>query len=110
MARVVHFTKEGDFVGRAAAEAGLTEGARVLVGLTSEGRRAGRAGYAIVDGDTVVGEITSGALSPTLGHPIAMAYVDPQYSEPGTVLDIDVRGSKIPATVTALPFYKREKN
>lgn len=110
LARVVHFTKEGDFVGRAAAEAGPAEGARVLVGLTSEGRRAGRAGYAVVDGDTVVGEITSGALSPTLGHPIAMGFVDPQYSEPGTVLDIDVRGSKIPATVTALPFYKREKN
>ena len=110
LARVVHFTKEGDFVGRAAAEAGLPEGARVLVGLTSEGRRAGRAGYALVDGDTVIGEITSGALSPTLGHPIAMGFVDPKYSEPGTVLDIDVRGSKIPATVTALPFYKREKN
>ena len=110
LARVVHFTKEGDFVGRAAAEAGVADDARVLVGLTSEGRRAGRAGYALVDGDTVVGEITSGALSPTLGHPIAMAFVDPKYSEPGTVLDIDVRGSKIPATVTALPFYKREKN
>lgn len=110
LGRTVHFTKEGDFVGRAAAEAGVADDARVLIGLSSEGRRAGRAGYAVVDGDTVVGEITSGALSPTLGHPIAMAYVDSQYSEPGTVLDIDVRGSKIPATVTALPFYKREKN
>lgn len=110
LARVVHFTKEGDFVGRAAAEAGPPEGARVLVGLSSEGRRAGRAGYALLSGDAVVGEVTSGALSPTLGHPIAMAFVDPQYSEPGTVLDLDVRGSRIPATVTALPFYKREKN
>lgn len=110
LGRVVHFTKEGDFVGRAAAEAGPGENARVLVGLTSEGRRAGRAGYAVVSGETSVGEITSGALSPTLGHPIAMAFVDPQFSEPGTVLDIDVRGSRIPATVTALPFYKREKN
>jgi aminomethyltransferase len=110
LARVVHFTKEGDFVGRAAAEDGPPEGARVLVGLASEGRRAGRAGYAVVAGDSVVGEVTSGALSPTLGHPIAMAFVAPQYSEPGTVLDLDVRGTRIPATVTALPFYKREKN
>lgn len=110
LARVVHFTKESDFVGRAAAEAGPAEGARVLVGLTSDGRRAGRAGYALLAGDATVGEITSGALSPTLGHPIAMAFVDPQYSEPGTVLDLDVRGSRIPATVTALPFYTREKN
>lgn len=110
LGRVVHFTKEGDFVGRAAAEAGLAAGTRVLVGLASEGRRAGRAGYSLLSGDTVVGEITSGALSPTLGHPIAMGFVDPQFSEPGTVLDMDVRGSRIPATVTALPFYKREKN
>jgi aminomethyltransferase len=110
LGRVVHFTKEGDFVGRAAAEAGLPEGSRMLVGLVSEGRRAGRAGYVVVDGETPVGEITSGALSPTLGYPIAMAYVDPKYSEPGTVLDLDIRGTRIPATVTALPFYKREKN
>ncbi len=110
LGRVVHFTKEGDFVGRAAAEAGPPEGAHVLVGLASEGRRAGRAGYSVFAGDAAVGEITSGALSPTLEHPIAMAFVDPQHSEPGTVLDIDVRGTRIPATVTALPFYTREKN
>ncbi len=110
LARVVHFTKEGDFVGRAAAEAGPPEGARVLVGLVSEGRRAGRAGYGVLAGDVLVGEVTSGALSPTLGVPIAMAFVDPQHSGPGTVLDLDVRGTRIPAIVTALPFYKREKN
>ena len=56
-----------------------------------------------------VGEITSGALSPTLGHPIAMAFVSPRLSEPGTELTIDVRGTRIPATVTALPFYRRNK-
>ncbi len=110
LGRVVHFTKEGDFVGRAAAEAGPPDNARVLVGLVSDGRRAGRAGYAVVDGETPVGEITSGALSPTLGYPIAMAYVGAKYAEPGTALDIDIRGTKVPATVTALPFYKREKN
>ncbi len=110
LARVVHFTKEGDFVGRSAAEAGPKEGARVLVGLVSEGRRAGRAGYPVVADGSVVGEVTSGALSPTLGHPIAMAFVDPEFSEPGTVLNLDIRGTMIPATVTALPFYKREKN
>lgn len=110
LGRVVHFTKEGDFVGRAAAEAGLPDGSRMLVGLVSDGRRAGRAGYAVVHGGTPVGEVTSGALSPTLGYPIAMAYVDAAYVEPGTVLDLDIRGTMVPATVTALPFYKREKN
>ena len=109
LGRVVALAKEGDFVGRAAIEAGAPAGSRVLVGLTAEGRRAGRAGYALYSGDEVVGEITSGALSPTLGHPIAMAYVDPASAAPGTTLDIDVRGSRIPATVVTLPFYKREK-
>ena len=56
--------------------------------------------------DGVVGEITSGALSPTLGYPIAMAYVDATLTEPGTVLDLDVRGTRVSATVVPLPFYK----
>ncbi len=110
LGRVVALSKEADFPGRAAVEAGPPEGARVLVGLTTEGRRAGRAGYPVLsaDGDAV-GEITSGALSPTLGHPIALAFVDPQSSTPGTALAIDVRGTRIPATVTTLPFYSRKK-
>lgn len=86
-----------------------TPGARVLVGLASEGRRAGRAGYPVLRGDTVVGEVTSGALSPTLGHPIAMAYVDADASAVGTELSLDVRGTAIPATVVPLPFYSRKK-
>lgn len=84
--------------------------ARVLVGLVAEGRRAGRAGYAVVAEDgTPLGEITSGALSPTLGHPIAMAFVDPSSAEEGTAVFLDVRGTRIPATVTPLPFYRRKK-
>ena len=59
------------------------------------------------DAETPIGEITSGALSPTLGHPIAMAFVPPALAEPGTALFIDVRGTRIPATVTTLPFYRR---
>ncbi len=109
LGRVVHLTKVGNFVGRTAVEAGPQEGARVLVGLVSDGRRAGRAGYPVVSGDATVGIVTSGALSPTLGHPIMMAYVDPALAAPGTELAVDVRGTAIPATVTALPFYKREK-
>ena len=81
----------------------------MLVGLAADGKRAGRAGYDVLRGDRVVGTITSGALSPTLGIPIAMAYVDPDVAEPGTALELDVRGSRIPATVVPLPFYKREK-
>ncbi|MGA7147788.1 MAG: glycine cleavage system aminomethyltransferase GcvT [Microbacterium sp.] len=106
MGRVVAVDKS-DFVGKAGLAADASADAPVLVGLVSEGKRAGRAGYAVLHGDDRVGEITSGALSPTLGHPIAMAFVSPAVSEPGTELDIDVRGTRIRATVTALPFYRR---
>lgn len=105
LARVVSAGDE-DFVGKGGCDPGPD--APVLVGLVAEGRRAGRAGYAVLDAEGArVGEITSGALSPTLGHPIAMAFVAPGVSAPGTELAIDVRGVRIPATVTALPFYRR---
>ncbi|MEO5316375.1 glycine cleavage system aminomethyltransferase GcvT [Pseudarthrobacter sp. CC12] len=111
---VVALSKEGDFVGKAAlaakkeAGAGSTSGRR-LVGLKGKGRRAGRAHYPVLkDGDTV-GEVTSGQPSPTLGYPIAMAYVHVDYSAPGTALDIDLRGKAEPFEVVDLPFYRRAK-
>ncbi|WP_455904508.1 glycine cleavage system aminomethyltransferase GcvT [Microbacterium sp.] len=107
LGRVVVSDKE-DFIGKGAVDA--ASDAPVLVGLVAEGKRAGRAGYSVVDADGVVlGEITSGALSPTLGHPIAMAYVAPSSAAAGTAVFLDVRGTRIPATVTALPFYRRTK-
>ncbi|WP_150957639.1 glycine cleavage system aminomethyltransferase GcvT [Microbacterium testaceum] len=105
LGRVVAVDKEA-FVGKDGLSSGPAD-APVLVGLVSEGRRAGRAGYAVLHGDDTVGEITSGALSPTLGHPVAMAFVAPAASAIGTELSLDVRGTRIPATVTALPFYRR---
>ena len=108
LGRVVNLKKDGDFVGRTAVEAGPPDGAQVLVGLAAEGKRAGRAEYQVFSADTPVGVITSGALSPTLGYPIAMAYVDAAFADTGTPLFIDVRGSRIPASVVALPFYKRD--
>jgi aminomethyltransferase len=106
--RVVALGKPGDFVGRAAVEAGPPPGARVLVGLTADGKRAGRAGYPVLRDGVPVGEVTSGALSPTLGTPVAMAYVDPDAAEVGTELALDVRGTAIPARVVPLPFYSRK--
>jgi aminomethyltransferase len=122
LGRVVNLKKDGDFVGRAAVEKGPPSNSRVLVGLVTEGRRAGRAGYEIFahgDGwatgvmaglDKPVGIITSGALSPTLGNPIAMAYVDHEVSEIGSRIFVDVRGSRVPASVVPLPFYTRAKD
>ncbi|MER5885646.1 glycine cleavage system aminomethyltransferase GcvT [Streptomyces sp. NPDC001941] len=114
LGRVVKFEKEGDFVGRAAlseaAERAAAKAPRKLVGLVAAGRRVPRAGMAVVAGGEVVGEVTSGAPSPTLGKPIAMAYVDAALAEPGTGgVGVDVRGTHEPYEVVALPFYKRQK-
>ncbi|MER5381384.1 glycine cleavage system aminomethyltransferase GcvT [Streptomyces sp. NPDC002688] len=114
LGRVVKFEKEGDFVGREAlteaAERAASEPPRVLVGLIAEGRRVPRAGYPVVADGKVIGEITSGAPSPTLGKPIAMAYVDAAHAAPGTAgVGVDIRGTHEPYEVVALPFYKRQK-
>jgi aminomethyltransferase len=107
--KMVKFEKP-DFVGKAAlAERRDAERERALVGLRGTGRRAPRHGYPVLDGESPVGEITSGALSPTLGYPIAMAYVPPALSEPGTELNVDIRGRVQPVEVVALPFYSRSK-
>ena len=111
---VVSLAKESDFIGKAAlselkaAGAGSTTG-RKLVGLKGLGRRAGRGHYPVLKDGNVVGEVTSGQPSPTLGYPVAMAYVDVEFTEPGTALDIDLRGKTEPFEVVALPFYKRAK-
>ncbi|UQX03104.1 glycine cleavage system aminomethyltransferase GcvT [Streptomyces sp. RerS4] len=114
LGRVVKFEKEGDFVGRAALEAAAERAAtnppRKLVGLVAEGRRVPRAGFPVVAEGRVIGEVTSGAPSPTLGKPIAMAYVDAAYAAPGTSgVGVDIRGTHEPYEVVALPFYKRQK-
>ncbi|MFJ8670539.1 glycine cleavage system aminomethyltransferase GcvT [Streptomyces sp. NPDC093589] len=118
LGRVVKFEKtsnNGDFVGRtalaAAAERAESAPPRKLVGLIAEGRRVPRAGYPVVAADgTVIGEVTSGAPSPTLGKPLAIAYVDAAYATPGTEgVAVDIRGSHEPYEVVALPFYKRQK-
>ncbi|WP_045732319.1 glycine cleavage system aminomethyltransferase GcvT [Pseudarthrobacter chlorophenolicus] len=111
---VVALSKEGDFVGKAAlaakkeAGAGSTTGRR-LVGLKGMGRRAGRAHYPVLKDGAVVGEVTSGQPSPTLGYPVALAYVDVEHTETGTTLDVDLRGKAEPFEVVALPFYRRVK-
>ncbi|UVJ40389.1 glycine cleavage system aminomethyltransferase GcvT [Arthrobacter sp. CJ23] len=111
---VVSLAKESDFVGRAALEALKADGAgstsgRKLVGLKGLGRRAGRGHYPVLKDGVVVGEVTSGQPSPTLGYPVALAYVDVEHAELGTALDIDLRGKAEPFEVIALPFYKRQK-
>ncbi len=84
---------------------------RVLVGLSLEGKRTPRSHMKVLGaGGAEIGEVTSGCMSPTLRHPIAMAYVDRASSEPDTSVEIDTgRGEPLPARITALPFYKAPK-
>jgi aminomethyltransferase len=74
------------------------------VGLSLEGRMAAREGADVFAGETKVGTVTSGGFSPTLGHPIAMAYVDAAHSSDGTELELEVRGKRLPARVVPMPF------
>jgi aminomethyltransferase len=59
-------------------------------------------------GDRQVGEVSSGTFSPLLGVGIAMAYLSPtEEFEPGTEVEIDIRGRRAPARVVKTPFVKR---
>ena len=95
---------EGGFLGAERVLRELAEGtSRTRVGLALEGRQAAREGAAVFAGNQQVGTLTSGGFSPTLEHPIAMAYVATAHAAPGTALEIEVRGKRLPARVTALP-------
>ncbi|BCW38231.1 aminomethyltransferase [Arthrobacter sp. StoSoilA2] len=111
---VVSLAKESDFIGKEALAAikaagvGSTIGQK-LVGLKGTGRRAARAHYSVLKDGSLIGEVTSGQPSPTLGYPIALAYVDVEHFTPGTVVEVDLRGKAEQFEIVQLPFYKRQK-
>jgi aminomethyltransferase len=129
LGRVVKLDKPGDFVGRAAlAAAAQAPPRRVLVGLRGGTRRVPRHGYPVLWDGQARGTVTSGAPSPTLGVPIAMAYVEPEvaagagagppeadqhgaadgpHGAADSRLAVDIRGRAEPAVLTPLPFYHR---
>jgi aminomethyltransferase len=108
LGRVVKLDKPGEFVGRAALERIAAAGpAKRLVGLVVEGRGIARHGYPVMAADRRTGVVTSGTQSPTLGVPIAMAYVAPDDAEPGTILAVEIRNAPVSAKVVDLPFYRR---
>jgi len=108
LGRVVKLAKPGDFVGRAALEKVSHDGpAKRLVGLVLRERGIARHGYPVFNATAGTGVVTSGTMSPSLGVAIAMAYVNPGDAEPGTMLAVEVRGTRIAAEVVPLPFYTR---
>ena len=74
------------------------------MGLLPEGRNIARDGAAVLLNGVNVGIVTSGTFSPTLERPIALGLIDAAHAVPGTVLNIDVRGKPVAATVAPLPF------
>ena len=110
LGRVVKLAKPDDFVGRPALERVARDGVdRTLVGLIMRGRGIARHGYPVWSGDHATGVVTSGTQSPSLGEAIAMASVATADAEPGTMVDVEIRGQRVPAEVVALPFYRRER-
>ncbi len=78
------------------------------IGLKLTGRRAAREGAIVLNSDgRTIGQVTSGTFSPTLELPIAMAYIDCDAASLASQVAVDIRGSKVDATVAGLPFYKR---
>jgi aminomethyltransferase len=103
---VVKFKKMGGFVGREALVSELERGPRkTLVGLELEGRNIGRHEYPVMQGDEVVGRVTSGTFSPTLAKSLCMAYVDTDRLRDDGVYAIQIRKKQVGARITPLPFY-----
>ncbi|MGB0766614.1 MAG: glycine cleavage T C-terminal barrel domain-containing protein, partial [Phycisphaeraceae bacterium] len=98
------------FFGQDALETIAADGPpKRLVGLKIDGKRTPRQGCEVHrDGETI-GAVTSGCTSPTLGIPIAMAYVAPDSVSEGDTVDLPMGKSAIQASVCKLPFYKRPK-
>jgi aminomethyltransferase len=101
--------KAAEFTGKAVLSGQKKDGVPTrLVALKPLQRGAPpRSHYKLFSGPQEVGEVTSGTLSPTLGHGIALAYVAAAQAQPGTRLEMEVRGQRLPVEVVPKPFYKK---
>ena len=110
LGRVVKLEKTGGFLGRdALAKAAVGPQRRSLVGLEVRDRGIARHGYPVYTeaAPEACGVVTSGTQSPTLGRPIAMAYLPPEAAQPGTMVEVGIRAARVAAQVVPLPFYRR---
>ncbi len=86
-----------------------TGSARRRVGFEIAGRGIARQGHRLFDGERDLGPVGSGSWSPTLKKAIGMGYLPLEYNLPGKTLEVEVRGRRLPAVVTPMPFYRRPK-
>jgi len=106
----VKLSKEVDFIGKEALiqqkEKGLP---RKLVGIEMIDRGIPRHGYPVYSGDQLIGEVTTGTQSPTLKKNIGLALINSEFTGLESVVEVEIRGKRLKATVVPTPFYKREK-
>lgn len=97
--------KKGDFIGREPIAKVKEEGVtRKLVPLTTDQKSFPRHGYDVTIDGKKIGYVTSGTVSPVLGKPIALAYVEKEYAQEGTEVNIKIRDKEIPVQIVKLPF------
>ena len=97
--------ESGGFTGADTVMGHLADGTPTLrIGLALDGKMAAREGAEVFAGEDKVGTVTSGGFAPSLGHPVAMAYVDTAHAADGTQLEIAVRNKRLPARVVPMPF------
>ncbi len=96
-----------DFIGKEKVAADLADPELLLVGLRFDSKRAAREHDKIYSGETELGEVTSGSVAPSLGVAVAMAFVKPEFAEPGQTLEVQIRNKRFSAEVVDLPFYKK---
>ena len=100
---------EGGFIGSDIIISQIKDGTeQIRVGIKPEGRLIAREKTKIYDkDDKLVGEITSGTFGPSVNGPVAIGYVQKEYSKIDTKVFLEVRGKKHPAKISGLPFYKK---
>ncbi|MGB3403890.1 MAG: glycine cleavage system aminomethyltransferase GcvT [Microcoleaceae cyanobacterium] len=104
---LVHLDDKQDFIGRSVLESQKQQGlSKRLVGLEMQSRHIARHGYPVKIDAEVIGEVTSGTLSPTLGKAIALAYLPTKFAKLGESVMVEIRGKQHPATVVKRPFYR----
>lgn len=98
--------EEGGFPGAVVIQSQLAQGpSRLRVGILPEGKAPARAHTQITDATgRIIGEVTSGGFSPSLGAPLAMGYVEKTHATVDTTVNLMVRGKVLPAKIAAMPF------
>ncbi|MDA9686246.1 glycine cleavage system aminomethyltransferase GcvT [bacterium] len=99
----------GGFIGFNNIISQINDGAKkIRVGIKPEGRLIAREKTKIFnENNRLIGEVTSGTFGPSVNGPIAMGFVDQEFSKKETKVLLEVRGKKYPANVCGLPFYKK---